>query len=77
VGVPDDMMGEKGGAIVVPVPGTEFDLAVIVTFAGDRLADFKVPKYVQVRSDPLPRNAGGKVLKSRLRDETKWGSPCR
>lgn len=77
VGVPDDVMGEKVGAIVVPMPGTEFDPGTLAAFAADRLADFKVPQYVQVRADPLPRNAGGKVLKNRLRDETTWESPLR
>ena len=42
-----------------------------------QLADFKVPQYVAVRADPLPRNAGGKVLKPVLRDETSWGAPLR
>jgi long-chain acyl-CoA synthetase len=39
------------------------------------LAGFKVPQFVSVRSDPLPRNAGGKVIKPAVRDETHWGSP--
>jgi acyl-CoA synthetase (AMP-forming)/AMP-acid ligase II len=77
IGVPDAMMGEKVGAIVVPLPGTVFDPAALVAFAGDRLADFKVPQYVQVRSDPLPRNPGGKVQKNSLRGEIRWGSPIR
>jgi len=77
VGVPDVMMGEKVGAIVVPVPGSEFDPVALVAFAGDRLADFKVPQYVQVRSEPLPRNPGGKVQKNSLRAEISWGNPIR
>jgi acyl-CoA synthetase (AMP-forming)/AMP-acid ligase II len=48
-----------------------------VSFARGQLADFKVPQYVAVRSDPLPRNAGGKVLKPVLRQETSWGAPLR
>ena len=43
----------------------------------ERLADFKVPQYVAVRGEPLPRNPGGKVLKAQLRDETDWGKPLR
>ena len=34
-------------------------------FAGERLADYKVPRQVGYL-DELPRNAGGKVLKSQL-----------
>jgi acyl-CoA synthetase (AMP-forming)/AMP-acid ligase II len=45
----------------------------VLAYARDRLADFKVPQYVSVRAEPLPRNPGGKVLKSALRKETSWG----
>jgi len=77
VGVPDPVMGEKVGAVVVPRPGTELDPADLVRFAARHLADFKVPQYVAVRTEPLPRNAGGKVLKPTLRSETPWGAALR
>ena len=70
-------MGEKVGVVVVPAPGAEIDPRAIAAFVAERLADFKVPQYVAVRSEPLPRNAGGKVLKRALRDETVWGEPLR
>jgi len=73
VGVPDEMMGEKVGAVIVPTPGGTFDLGGTLDFARERLADFKVPQYVVVRGQPLPRNPGGKVLKPVLRKETEWG----
>ena len=72
IGVPDEMMGEKVGAVVVPVPGVSFDVAEMVSFARTKLADYKVPQYVWVRQEGLPRNAGGKVLKPRLRAEAQW-----
>jgi acyl-CoA synthetase (AMP-forming)/AMP-acid ligase II len=74
VGVADSMMGEKVGAVVVPRPGTTLDAADLLAFARERLADFKVPQYVAIRTDPLPRNPGGKVLKPPLRSETDWQS---
>jgi long-chain acyl-CoA synthetase len=77
VGVPDDMMGEKVGAVLVPAGPDGIDVATVVAHARERLADFKVPQYVAVRSEPLPRNPGGKVLKGNLRDETDWGKPLR
>ncbi len=77
VGVPDAMMGEKVGAVIVPRPGTEIDAKQLTGWARDVLADFKIPQYVVVRSDPLPRNPGGKVLKPVLRKETEWGDPVR
>jgi long-chain acyl-CoA synthetase len=77
VGVPDEMMGEKVGAVLVPIPGTTIDVAAVLGYLGERIADFKVPQYVVVRPDPLPRNPGGKLLKRRVRNETQWGSPVR
>ncbi|GAB3194934.1 class I adenylate-forming enzyme family protein [Geodermatophilus arenarius] len=72
VGVPDPVMGEKVGAVVVPVPGTELDLEAFLAHARAHLADFKVPQFVSVRSAVLPRNPGGKVLKPVLRAESEW-----
>ncbi len=77
VGVPDEVMGEKVGAVLVPAPGGRIDVPAVLTYLRERIADFKVPQYVVVRPDPLPRNPGGKLLKRRLRDETTWGSPLR
>ncbi|HMC72088.1 MAG TPA: AMP-binding protein [Mycobacteriales bacterium] len=72
IGVPDEMMGEKVGAVLVPQPGQEFDVDKVVGFARERLADFKVPQFVSVRAEPLPRNPGGKVLKPVLREAADW-----
>ncbi len=77
VGVPDEMMGEKVGAVIVPAPGTELDVEAVVGHCRARLADFKVPQYLALREDPLPRNPSGKVLKAQLREETEWGKPLR
>jgi acyl-CoA synthetase (AMP-forming)/AMP-acid ligase II len=75
VGVPDEVMGEKVGAVLVPAPGGRIDVPAVLAYLGERIADFKLPQYVVVRSDPLPRNPGGKLLKRRVRDETDWGRP--
>src|SRR5581483_7757049 len=45
VGVPDAMMGEKVGAVLVPNPGQSLDVSEVLTFARERLADFKVPQF--------------------------------
>jgi long-chain acyl-CoA synthetase len=74
VGVPDAMMGEKVGAVIVPLPGASVDPAAVLAWARDHLADFKVPQYIAVRAEPLPRNPNGKVLKAGLRD-SDFGSP--
>jgi acyl-CoA synthetase (AMP-forming)/AMP-acid ligase II len=77
VGVPDEMMGEKVGAVIIPAAGEQIDVGAIVDYSRARLADFKVPQYIALREEPLPRNPGGKVLKNKLRDETEWGDPLR
>jgi acyl-CoA synthetase (AMP-forming)/AMP-acid ligase II len=63
VGVPDERMGEVGKAYVVGST-TPDD---VIAFAKERLANFKVPRHVEL-VDALPRNLSGKVLKTELRD---------
>ena len=75
MGVPDEMMGEKVGAVVVPKPGRPIETGELLEFAGARLADFKVPQYVVVRTEMLPRNPSGKILKKTLRETVEWGKP--
>jgi long-chain acyl-CoA synthetase len=77
MGVPDTMMGEKVGAVVVPQPGAGVDPQAIRDWARGEIADFKVPQFIAVRGEPLPRNPGGKVLKPILREETDWGTQLR
>ena len=77
LGVPDAVMGEKVGAVVVPLPGSGLSARDVADFAAGALADFKVPQYVALRAEPLPRNPGGKVVKPALRTTTGWGEPLR
>ncbi|MGZ6864104.1 MAG: AMP-binding enzyme [Blastococcus sp.] len=74
IGVPDPVMGEKVGAVVLPRPGVSAEAPVpaLIAFARTQLADFKVPQFIRVLDGPLPRNAGGKVLKPALRATTDW-----
>src|SRR5665213_273694 len=73
LGVPDAMMGEKVGAVVVPKPGHTVEIADLIRFAGSRLADFKIPQYVVLQNELLPRNPGGKIVKKTLRQTVEWG----
>lgn len=77
VGVPDDVMGEKVGAVVVPVDGATVDVDELIAHVAGLIADFKVPQYLIVQPVPLPRNPNGKVLKQMIRDLTQWGTPLR
>lgn len=74
--VPDDVMGEKVGAVLFGGPDT-VDVAAVMDHCREQLADYKVPQYVTVVDSALPRNAGGKLLKGRLREQVRWGEPWR
>ncbi|WP_051941181.1 class I adenylate-forming enzyme family protein [Phaeacidiphilus oryzae] len=76
VGVPDEVMGEKVGAVLVPLPGAEVDVPAVLAHLRGLIADFKLPEYVAIREEPLPRNPGGKILKRPLREsgELDWVS---
>ena len=55
-------------AIVVPKEGAEVTKERVIQFCTDKLAKYKVPKYVEI-TDELPKNPSGKVLKRSLRDK--------
>ncbi len=67
---PDDVLGEKGRAIVVPRAGVASPTLTeaLRAHCAAHLADYKVPDFFSYRDAPLPRNANGKVLKRALRD---------
>jgi acyl-CoA synthetase (AMP-forming)/AMP-acid ligase II len=69
VGVPDERLGEVGKAYVVARATARLSAAEVIDFARERLANFKVPRQVEF-VDALPRNLGGKVLKTALRAST-------
>jgi acyl-CoA synthetase (AMP-forming)/AMP-acid ligase II len=65
VAIPHEVLGEDVGAFVVVRPGESVKTDELIAFCKERLADYKVPRYVEFR-DALPRNATGKVLKRDL-----------
>jgi len=69
VGVPHRTLGEEVKAVVQVRPGSTVTEADIRTFCAAHLANFKVPEYVDIRTEPLPRNPAGKVLKNLLRGQ--------
>jgi fatty-acyl-CoA synthase len=62
VGVPDPIMGEVVMAFVIPRPGVTLRAEEIVAFARDKIANFKVPRYVEI-VDQFPLTGSGKVQK--------------
>ncbi|SNR80561.1 class I adenylate-forming enzyme family protein [Actinomadura mexicana] len=69
IGVPHQALGEEVGAVVVPRPGAAVSGRELREFLTGRIAAFKVPAHVWFREQGLPRNPGGKILKTRLREE--------
>src|SRR5207344_3068233 len=68
IGVPSEKWGEAVHAIVVPRDGADLTEAEIVEHAREWIAGFKLPKSVEIRSEPLPLSGAMKVLKRELRD---------
>jgi long-chain acyl-CoA synthetase len=67
-GIPDEKWGEAVHAVVVPREGfAALDPAELVTLCREHIAGYKVPKSIELRSEPLPKSGPGKVLKRELR----------
>ena len=66
IGVPCPVLGERVHAALY-APGVARDDAALRAHCAALLADYKVPETIAWRSEPLPRNANGKVMKRLLR----------
>jgi len=66
-GIPDAEFGEALMAVVEPQPGATLAVADIRTALKATLADYKVPRQIEIRSG-LPREDSGKIFKRRLRE---------
>jgi acyl-CoA synthetase (AMP-forming)/AMP-acid ligase II len=67
IGVPDDRLGHVGKAFIVLKDVRQGDVTAedLTAWSRDRMAGFKVPRYVEFL-DELPLNATGKVMKDQL-----------
>ena len=63
--VPDKRLGEEVGATIYV--SKAIDTEQLKAFLGERIARFKVPRYINVVNQPLPRIATGKIDKRDLR----------
>jgi len=66
IGIPDEVRGEVPKAFVILQEGTSPDEKELRSFCKDRLANYKIPKVIEIVED-LPRNPTGKVLKRMLK----------
>jgi acyl-CoA synthetase (AMP-forming)/AMP-acid ligase II len=60
IGVPDDLLGQAVKVFVVGRNGNRLDKDALLTFCGDKLPRYMVPKFVEVL-DNLPTTSSGKV----------------
>lgn len=68
IGVPDPRWGERVHAVVVPRSATAVLSAdELIAHCRSLIAGYKCPRSVELRLQPLPRSAPGKVLKAELR----------
>jgi long-chain acyl-CoA synthetase len=67
IGIPDDKWGEAVHAIVVPREGAHLTEEQIIAHARESIAGFKVPKSVEIRTEPLPFSGALKIRKKDLR----------
>jgi fatty-acyl-CoA synthase len=67
IGVPDTRWGETP-AVIAFTNGAELTGQAVLDACAGQLADFKLPRYLVVSENPLPRNMSGKILKRELRD---------
>lgn len=70
VPVSDPVMGERV-CLFVCVRDKGTDEAVLRAHAAEVLSDYKQPDFYQISTDPLPRNANGKVMKAPLAEEAR------
>ena len=63
---PCPVLGERVHAVVVTRSSVERKM--LQAWCAERLSDYKVPETMDLWTDPLPRNANGKVIKRQLRE---------
>jgi fatty-acyl-CoA synthase len=67
VGVPDGKWGEVGRAFIVLRNGYSITTEEIYQFLKDKLAKYKIPKYIEF-VEKLPKTASGKIKKLLLKE---------
>ena len=67
-GIPDDKWGEVVVACVVCKPGETVTAAALIEYCRLSLANYKIPRRVEVLETDLPKGGSGKILKRVLRE---------
>jgi long-chain acyl-CoA synthetase len=67
IATPCPVLGERVHAVIV-TRGDAVGSAALRAWCAERLSDYKVPETMTLTTEPLPRNANGKVMKKQLRE---------
>ncbi len=73
VGRPCPVLGERVHAFVVVRDGASAD--DLKRFCIEQMSDYKVPETFTISTEPLPRNANGKLIKRQMRDAVLAATP--
>ncbi|HEY0026315.1 MAG TPA: class I adenylate-forming enzyme family protein [Allosphingosinicella sp.] len=67
-GVPDERLGEVPAAVIYCEDDRVLDAPELLAFLQDKIAQYKLPAYVWVHHEPLPKLGTGKIEKKLLRE---------
>ncbi len=67
IGVPDPRWGERVHAVVHLRADGDVSEVELIAYCRERIADYKCPRTIEVRPEPLPLSPAGKILKTELR----------
>ncbi|MEE3325973.1 MAG: class I adenylate-forming enzyme family protein, partial [Myxococcota bacterium] len=71
IGAPDELLGERIIACVVPIRPEQFDISGFKKLLKRHLPAYKLPREILVLSE-LPKNESGKIMKKSLK--VRYGS---
>jgi fatty-acyl-CoA synthase len=69
VAAPDEKWGEVPAAIVVLKPGESLSEEELISFLGQTLGRYKLPRIIHFSADPLPKTGTGKIRKLILKEQ--------
>ena len=74
VAKPCPILGERVHAVLSVRPD-DFSEAAVAAHCATQLADYQCPESYTVHETPLPRNANGKILKRRIKEDLGFVAP--
>jgi len=68
IGIPSEKWGEAVHAIVIKKEGAEVTDQALMDFCKEHIANYKIPRSVEFRTEPFPLSGAGKIMKKDLRE---------